>query len=276
MIKVAAIYVYPVKSLAGIDVKKARVEPRGLQWDRRWMLVDVNGQFLSQRTLPILGGLQPELTENHLVIHDLKNGKESLTIPLLTSTKESAKVVIWDDTVNAVTVSEEADKWFSDYLGQPCRLVFMDEAAKRKTDPRYALSTQDEVSFADGYPLLMLSESALDLLNSKCPEPMQVARFRPNVLLSGCKPHEEDEWRDIQIGSVDFTGVKPCARCVMTTIHPKTLVKSAEPLATLTGYRKRGNKIFFGENFIPHQSGMIQVGDEVVVNTRKAAFQNLQ
>lgn len=276
MIKVSAIYIYPVKSLTGIEVRQAEVEARGLQWDRRWMLVDGQGQFLSQRSLPMLGGLQPELTNNHLIIHDVKGARESLAIPLKPDAHETLEVVIWDDTVNAVAVSEAADQWFSEYLGQVCRLVYMNEKAQRKTDPRYALSTQDEVSFADGYPLMMLSESAMELLNSKCPEPMQVARFRPNVLLTGCNAHEEDEWAEIQMGEVSFTGVKPCARCVMTTIHPKTLIKSAEPLATLTGYRKKGNKILFGENFIPHEMGTIRVGDEVLVHSRKPAFQPMQ
>jgi hypothetical protein len=169
-------------------------------------------------------------------------------------------VTIWDDTCPAKPVSLAADEWFSNVLGMKCRLMYMHDDSVRQADQRYAISETDKVSFADGYPYLMISEESLALLNDKLEAPVDMRRFRPSIVFKGGKPHEEDEIRKVFCNGMELYGVKPCARCVMTTVDPDTSEKGKEPLKTLSTYRQVGNKILFGENFIATSEGELKVG----------------
>lgn len=263
------INIYPVKSLGGISVTEAVIEEKGLQYDRRWMLVDENGDFLSQREYPRMATFKMSLTENGLgVTHD----NDYLEIPFEPLSKEKIKVRIWNDVTDGVLYPEEINAWFSRHLAKDCRLVKMQEESRREVDPEYAIrQNRDVVSFADGYPFLLIGESSLDDLNSRLDQPVPMNRFRPNFVVSGAEPFAEGNWKQVRIGEAVFHLVKPCARCVMTTIDQKTGLSDApEPLKTLSKYRlvkKNGkNKILFGENLIAETVGKtIRLGDKVEV-----------
>lgn len=268
----SGLYVYPIKSLGGVAVSQAEVTKHGLKHDRRWMLTDAEGRFLSQREHPEMALLQVNILPEALVISHKIKSLDALTVPLpLQDTYHTQRlsVQIWDDTVEAEGVSPEADAWFSEVLGRACQLVYMPQGVERRVDAAYALNSEDITSFSDGYPMLIIGQSSLDLLNSKLDEPLPINRFRPNLVFVGAPPHDEDHWYEFWVGIVQFFGVKPCARCVMTTIDQQTGEKNAEPLRTLNTYRKQGNKILFGQNLIPGVSGSIRVGDAVEVLSRR-------
>lgn len=271
MIKIESLHIYPIKSLAGIHLQESRVTQRGLAFDRRWMLVDEKNQFISQREKPSLALLQPQIKGNQMLIHDRKAEKEALVFDLEEPNTKPEQVIIWDDTVLAKPLSDEVNQWFSEYLQTKVRLFHMHEEGIRPADPRYAITANDKVSFADGYPILMLSQASLELLNSKLETPLSIDRFRPNIFVSGTKAHEEDTLKEINIRDQKFYGVKPCARCTITTIDQDSAKLGIEPLKTLATYRKTANKILFGENFIPRKEGELKIGDVIEVRERKAS-----
>ncbi|MCF0073477.1 MOSC domain-containing protein [Dyadobacter sp. CY261] len=260
------IWIYPVKSLGGIRLTKALTEERGLQYDRRWMVIDEENVFITQRVHLQMALIDVALLENGLKIFLRNNPEDSVTVPYEPATALPVTVKVWDDTVEAVTVSEEADAWLSHQLGLNLRLVMMPESTQRKADPRYA-EHNENVSFADGFPYLVISQASLDELNGRLAEPITMRRFRPNFVISGTEPFAEDQWKHISIGNLRFEVVKPCARCVLTTINPETAVKGPEPLKTLASYRRNGNKILFGQNVTVRDFGEIKEGDQVVVHT---------
>lgn len=263
--KLSALYVYPVKSLAGIALSTARAEVRGLAFDRRWMLVDEAGEFLSQRELPAMALLQPELEDGCLSIRDRQERLSPLVINLPPyDGPADLPVRIWDDQVTAQTVDPEADAWFSKALGLTCRLVYLPDHSFRPVDPQYGLPG-DHVSFADGYPFLIIGESSLSDLNGRLPAPVPMDRFRPNLVFSGGAPYEEEHWKGFRIGDVAFRGAKVCGRCQVTTIDQATGETGKEPLRTLAAYRREGNKIKFGLNACldSPSGGILRVGDSV-------------
>ncbi len=262
MLSLSAIYIYPIKGLAGISLPSSQVEERGLQYDRRWMLVDDTHTFLTQRKYPQMALLTVQLTSKGLRVQ--APGKADLLIPL-GATGEKLRVTVWDDTCEAETVNTVADNWFSEALGVFCRLVYMPDHSIRPVDSRYAVA-DNYVSFADAYPFLVISEESLADLNGRLAEPVPMNRFRPTLVVKGATPFAEDTWYRFRIGECIFYGVKPCARCVVTTIDQETAEKGKEPLKTLSIYRQRGHKILFGQNVIFGREGSkIQVGDEVEV-----------
>ena len=256
------LYIYPIKSLRGIRVAEAKVEERGFNLDRRWMLIDESGKFISQRTFPIMALLSVEIGEDSLTVFHVSNPEESIEILFEEEVEEKVSVTVWDDEVPAKRVSAEIDEWFSKVLGINVSLVKMPLSTERKVDPRYAVNGES-VSFADGMPYLLIGQKSLMDLNNKLQEPIPMNRFRPNIVFSGGEPFIEDSLKEIRIGEVKFQIVKPCARCVMTTIDQATGTKAAEPLKTLASYRKVGNKIFFGQNVVALSEGTIKVGDEL-------------
>ena len=263
MLTLSELWVYPIKSLAGISLSTALAKPLGLEYDRRWMLVDTDGRFVSQRTFPRMAMLELALDQTGLCVWHREQPDDTLLIPYQTVSSEAIRVEIWDDTVEALLVSEAADRWFSEKLGTLLRLVFMPEAPRRAVDPRYA-PAHDHVSFADGYPYLVISQASLDDLNSRLPEPIGMQRFRPNLVVQGALPYAEDTWTNFRIGDVVFRAVKPCARCVLTTLDPVSLKKGPEPLKTLATYRKQDNKILLGMNtLLVGQEGLLWVGDPI-------------
>ena len=211
-----------------------------------------------------------ELTPQHLRVYHRHRPDDVLEIGLEAESAERMDVTVWDDTVSAATVSAEADQWFSRVMGFPCQLVRMPEATRRPVDSKYA-QLDDVVSFADAYPCLLVGEESLGELNRRLPEPLDMIRFRPNLIVEGTLPYEEDTWYQFRIGGHHFYGVKPCARCVLTTIDPQTGQKGKEPLRTLATYRSLNNKIYFGQNAIPASLGTLRVGQPVEVVERRAA-----
>lgn len=260
-IKIKSIHIYPIKSLKGIELSSSEVERRGLKYDRRWMLVDEQGRFISQRENHQLALLKTSINQDILTVTDLTGSQDPLTYEMSEPDSEPIEVSIWDDQCLAKPLDQEVNEWFSRFMGKSVRLVYMHDESNRPADPRYAISKSDQVSFADGYPILILSQASLDLLSEKVGETIPANRFRPNILIDGLEAHAEDELRKVSINQVQLAGVKPCARCVMITIDQQTGEKGKEPMKTLNTYRKKGNKILFGYNFIPTELGEISVGD---------------
>ncbi|MBC6368451.1 MOSC domain-containing protein [Algoriphagus sp. AK58] len=257
------IFIYPIKSLGGIRLEEARVEEKGFQYDRRWMLIDKAGRFVSQREFSSLALLQVEIQENGLLVFHKKQAQKSLFIPFDLAKGPDVPVVIWDDQVIGKVVSESVGRWFSDFLGFDVDLVVMPESSQRKVDPRYAVNGES-VSFADGMPYLIIGQSSLNELNSRLESHVPMNRFRPNLVFSGGEPYLEDKLRKIRIGSVEFQIVKPCARCVLTTVDQETGEKGKEPLKTLATYRTVNNKVMFGQNVVALSGGCVKIGDELI------------
>jgi uncharacterized protein YcbX len=263
------INIYPVKSLKGIPLESAVVEERGFQFDRRWMLVDAGGWFFTQREVPRMATVKIDVGVDGMKAS--RNGS-SIDVPLEAGTGEIAEVTVWNDTVTAEYYPQEIHRWFTDALGVECRLVQMGDS-RRPIEREYAVTPGDVVSFADAYPFLLIGEGSLADLNSRLADPVPMNRFRPNLVVAGSGPFEEDTWKRIRIGSTEFHVVKPCARCVLTTVDQVRGEKTGkEPLATLSAYRNRDGKVLFGQNLIADESGgTVRVGDQVEVLERKKA-----
>ena len=262
MPEVISIHIYPIKATQRLDLDETVVEARGLAHDRRWMLVDENGMFLTQRNHARLALIRAQVRVQQLSLQAPL--MEPLTVPFPGRDAVRLPVQIWRDTVTAAVAVPVAHDWFSRFLGFPCRLVYMDDAAVRPVDPAYDTGG-DVVSFADGYPLLLTSEASLADLNTRLDAPIPMTRFRPNLVVAGFEAFAEDRWHRVRIGAMVFHVVKPCARCVVTTIDQQTATPGKEPLRTLSRFRKQDGKVYFGENLIPEQPGVVRVGDPVEV-----------
>jgi uncharacterized protein len=273
MLSISQLYIYPIKSLGGIAVSTALVKDRGLENDRRFMLVDGNGLFLTQRERPSMALLRTSIQGLELIVWHKDHQSGRLRLPLVPEPALSTTTVkVWDDYCEAQYVSDEADKWFTEKLNSLCRLLYMPESTKRMVDPVYALSN-DITSFSDGYPVLLIGQSSLDDLNSRMNEVLPMDRFRPNIVMAGGQPFEEDSMEQFSVNGVNFYGVKLCARCVVTTTNQETGVMGKEPLKTLATYRMANNKVYFGQNVLCEGEGVIRSGDEIVVLKRKQGLQ---
>jgi uncharacterized protein YcbX len=262
LLTVQDIFIYPIKSLGGIRLSEAVVEERGFQYDRRWMLVDDSGVFLSQRKYPRMALLSVELKAEELRVFSKHEPDRCVNVPLNFASGPEISVTIWDDQVTAKKVHEDLDQWFSDFLEFSVSLVLMPDTTHRKVDERYAVNSES-VSFADGMPYLMIGQASLDDLNSRMETPVPMDRFRPNIVFSGGSPYLEDSLRKIKVGELELQIVKPCARCVMTTVDQQSGIKEKEPLKTLASYRTINRKIYFGQNVVALQTGKIRVGDPI-------------
>lgn len=258
------IYIYPIKSLGGVRVEEAWVEERGFLHDRRWMLVDPDGTFITQRKNPQLALLQVVMAKEALLVFDKNDRASQIRIPFDKSTSEQMEVTVWDDVMMAEKVGGEYDKWFQKKLGMKVFLVKMPQTTQRKVDPKYA-KNGEIVSFADGMPYLLIGQSSLQELNSKLTDPIPMDRFRPNIVFSGGRAFCEDEMNSVRIGEVEFGIIKPCARCVLTTVDQETGKKGKEPLATLASFRTKNNKVLFGQNMVALSLGKVKVGDSLIV-----------
>jgi uncharacterized protein YcbX len=256
------IYIYPVKSLAGIRVEHWDVVETGLKYDRQWMLIDEQGQFLSQRRLPKMALIQTRVSESELILS--AENFADLHLPLESKGGAIIPSIVWEDYCDALHVSNIADAWFSDVLQMPCKLVYLPTQTKRGVDLKYA-NEADRVAFSDGFPFLIVSENSLNSLNSQLENPVEMARFRPNLVISNCEAYAEDFWREIQIGSINFRLPKPCSRCSVPAINPHTAEVGKEPLTTLNRLRKMNGKIYFGQNALHDSCGDLKIGDAVTV-----------
>lgn len=262
------INVYPIKSLGGISLKSSMVENRGLQYDRRWMLVNEKNKFLTQREFPKMAMVDVEILKDGLSV---AADNKTLEVSFLPNSDETASVKIWSSRCRARVYEKEINDWFSSVLQTDCKLVLMPVESIRKVNYFYAVHKDDAVSFADGYPVLLAGESSLVNLNSRLETPVPMNRFRPNLVVQGSEAFAEDGWKQIKIGDAIFHVVKPCGRCVITTIDQETGEKQGtEPLKTLAAFRipKRSvkKKILFGQNLIAENVGaVLNVGDAVEV-----------
>jgi uncharacterized protein YcbX len=268
------INIYPIKSLAGIALKESKIERRGLEFDRRWMLIDENNKFLTQREFPKMAAIKTGILPDGLQV---SSGGSSLEFAFEPQSGETKPVKIWSSRCRAKIYESAVNEWFSDVLRINCRLALMPEETRRRVNYFYAVNKDDHVSFADGYPFLLIGENSLAELNSRLEEPLPMNRFRPNFVVAEAEGFAEDSWKKIRIGAGVFHVVKPCARCVMTTIEQTTGEKDGkEPLKTLAGFRipKRSvkKKILFGQNLIAENAGgVLRVGDSFeILETKRA------
>ena len=257
-ITLSSITLYPVKSLAGISVNSWPVIRTGLKYDRQWMLIDADRQFLSQRKLPQMALIKTALTDTHLILS--AEGRDDLLLALAPVGGDVIDSQIWADLCAAISVSAEADHWLSDFLKRDCRLVYQPETLLRPVDAYYGLPT-DTVAFSDGFPFLLISENSLVSLNNEMALDLPMTRFRPNLVVAGCDAYAEDSWREISIGAIDFRLPKPCSRCSVVVIDTENAEIGQEPLRTLNLTRKWQNKVYFGQNALHDQQGQLTVGD---------------
>jgi len=263
MLQISALYIYPIKSLGGIAVSSAQITDRGLQHDRRWMLIDSSNRFISQREHPEMALLRPAITAEGLVVTNLID-HSTLIIPYQPLTDEFTEVTVWDDTTSGQLVSDVADEWFSRVLGEPCRLVYMPDHIHRGVDTNYAPEGKI-TSFSDAYPFLVISQASIDDLSERTGQPIPMDRFRPNIVFTGGTAYMEDEMAHFTVGDIHFYGVKICARCPIPGIDQNTAQRGKEPLRTMAGYRRKNNKVYLGQNLIHSGDGSLQVGDEITV-----------
>lgn len=257
------IYIYPVKSLGGIALKEAEVTDRGLKYDHRWMVVDQNNKFFTQRTHPQMALVAVDIKQDNLIFRN-KKSSEQFEIKLDESDGKKLSVIVWDDTVEALHVNSMIDEWLSQTLNVKCKLVYMPFEANRYVDKQYA-ANNEITSFSDAYPFLIIGQSSLDDLNNRLMEKVPINRFRPNFVFTGGFPFEEDVMKKFKIGEVIFYGVKPCSRCVVTTVNQDTAEKKEEPLKTLSSYRSFNHKVMFGMNLLHEGTGRVKVGDNLEV-----------
>jgi uncharacterized protein YcbX len=265
LLSVSQLFIYPIKSLHGIAIRSANITDRGLQHDRRFLLIDKNNRFLTQREFPKMALLQTAIEEDHLMVFQKDSFENRLVLPLVPGkVGEKTSVKIWDDDCDAQFISEQADDWFSGQLNADCRLVYMPDSTERKVDKKYAIH-DDITNFSDGYPILIIGHASLDDLNNRLTESLPINRFRPNIVFTGGIPYEEDGMEHFRINDLDFYGVKPSARCVVTTTNQETGIAGKEPLKTLATYRSKNNKVYFGQNVLMKGQGKINVGDPIEI-----------
>lgn len=250
------IFIYPIKSAKGMPVPETQVDNSGPLQDRRWMLVDEHGLFLSQRELPRIVLIEPRFEGPDLVV--TAPGMSPLVIRRWSGEGDWIPVQIWRDHLKLPHPDPSYSEWFSSFLGRPCRLVHLPDEVIRPIEPPFD-SPKWRVSLADAYPLLILTEASLDLLNTKLTSPIGMERFRPSLVIAGATPHAEDTWTHLQIGSVRLAIVKPCARCSTVLVDPATAKTDIEPLRTLAQYRRMPRSVMFAQNALVITPGQLRV-----------------
>ncbi len=268
MFIVSDIYIYPIKSLGGFSVTEAMVTATGFQHDRRWMLVDKDAKFMTQRQVAAMALLQTAITTEGVYVYHKQHPEMNITIPFLLSPASIKQVKVWKDMCEAWCYDDIIiNSWFSEMLETECELVYMQDDTKRMVDTDYA-KNNEVTSFSDGYPFLIIGQSSLDELNRKLEKPLPIDRFRPNIVFTSGEPHAEDSWKHITINAIDFYGVKTCGRCIVTTIDQQTAVAGKEPLKTLASYRTVDSKVKFGMNLLHKGEGVIKVGQKIKIHNQ--------
>ena len=271
--KVSSIHIYPIKSIAGITLPEASVEEIGLAFDRRFIVSDLSGEFITARTEPKLCLVKATLLAQGIEL--LAPNMPKLTLLYDEFNDEYNEVSVWGDVVAGQLCSNKANQWFSEYLQRPYKLLFFGDHSLRERKPN--TNNARKLAFSDGYPILLISQASLDNLNEKLLSKQQssisMAQFRPNIVVDNCLPFAEDGWQHISIGEVEFKVSKPCERCIFTTINPSSGEVNAqqEPLRTLKSYRQSQNgEVLFGQNLIALNSGNIYQGDKLTVLGKKS------
>lgn len=265
--RIDSLHIYPIKSIAGVTRDSVTVQKRGFEHDRRYVLVDAEHRFLTGRQVPDLVLINATQDDDAWTLD--APGQQSLRIASPPDETEEHTITVWRDEVAAKPVGAEADAWFSDYLGAPCHLMYQHAGGHRPVAPTDRTEQGDEVSFADGYPVLLIGTASLVDLNSRLASPVAMTRFRTNIVADTATPFVEDQWQRIRIGDVTFDVAKRCARCVFTTIDPLSGQKdpAGEPLATLRGYRldRDARGVMFGVNLVARNNGRIGVSQPIEV-----------
>ena len=277
---ISEINIYPIKSLAGISVEAAMVEERGLRYDRRWMLTTPDGMFFTQREFPRMATLSVWIEEDGSGLGVAADRFGDVFVPMEADSPIRQQVTIWGSVCEGAVYGAALNEWFSDVLGTNCQLVKMPEDTCRSINPRFDRGG-DIVSFADGYPLMVLSEASLADLNSRLETPLPMNRFRPNLVIAGADAFAEDDWKSVRIGDAEFRSTKLCERCVITTVdQARGEFAGKDPLKTLATYRigknvipdryeslgVGANAVLFGQNLVGESVGeSISVGDEITV-----------
>ena len=266
MTHISQLAIYPIKSCAQVRVDNAHVDSFGLYMDRRWMVIDEKGHFITQRDIPMMCLINPTLSDNGLLLNapDMQS-----CIVKIQDQNEMRLVSVWLDQCQAIDCGDEAANWLTTYLKTKCRLVFFPEDEVRQVDLNYA-NQGDKAAFSDGFPFLLISEASLEDLNQRIKQStdniaIEMRRFRPNIVVAGCDAFSEDSWKKVQIGDMLLRVVKPCSRCVIPSIDPDTGIRGDEPLNTLKEYRKKDKKIFFGQNVIAESVGRLEVGMPITI-----------
>ena len=257
----SGISIYPVKSLAGVELSTVTIDGFGPAGDRRWLVTNAAGRFLTQREHPGMALLKALPQQDALT---LQAGQDAITVPVPGVKARERLVQVWDDHVRARDAGDDTADWLSERLGQPCRLFYMPDDAVRLVDGLYAQGGES-VSFADGFPILLISQASLDDLNTRLPSPVPMNRFRPNLVVDGCEAFAEDEWKLIRVGDMAFKVAKPCSRCVMPSIVQETAERDPHINRALAAYRRVDGNIFFGQNLLYEQCGELNVGDAIEV-----------
>ncbi|WP_374334512.1 MOSC domain-containing protein [Leeia sp.] len=257
----AALHHYPVKSCAGQPLSEADVSPLGLPFDRHWMLALPDGQFITGRDYPLL--VRVTVVANAAGLQLSAPGMPPLQVSPADCTTP-VQTGVWRYQFSAWGGCQVANTWFSEYLQTACQLLYIGAETQRWHDRMEAVP----LSFADGYPLLLIGQGSLDDLNSRLAQPVGMANFRPNLVIAESNAYEEDYWQRIRIGEVEFFNPKPCSRCIFTTVDPATGEKAAsgEPLATLSQYRMiEPHGVCFGINLVVSKPGTLRIGDPLEV-----------
>lgn len=264
-ITLTGLFVYPVKGARGIALESARATSTGLEHDRRFMIVDARGEFLTQREHPEIALVETAIDQDKLVLR--APGLEAIRVPLRPEGPRDRNARVWGDQTRAVSAGDEIAAYFSTYLKKPAELVYMPDDEMRLVDESYA-RRGERVAFADGFPYLLTTEGSLDDLNARLPAAVPMDRFRANFVVRGTPPWAEDAWTCLSIGSAVFFVVKPCSRCSVITVDQATGVRGKDPLATLATFRSRANKVYFGWNLVAETQGEVRVGDAVTLLSR--------
>lgn len=266
-INLSGLNIYPLKSAKAIQLQASRVEDKGLVFDRRWVVTDRQGQFITGRTQPKLALIGCQQTEGGIIL--TAPGMPELLLNIADFSDYYTNVTVWGTVILGQRCSAQADDWLSCWLGIDCQLCYFGDRSQRKVK-----NTDKTVGFADGYPLLLISQASLDELNRRCSKSIAMSQFRPNLVVSGCEPFAEDGWKRIKIGDAEFEIVKPCVRCIFTTLNPDSTEYDGqrEPLTTLSRFRQDAQgHIYFGQNLLALNDAEIKLGDKMTVLEYRSA-----
>ncbi|MDE2727518.1 MAG: MOSC domain-containing protein [Gemmatimonadota bacterium] len=270
---ISSLHVYPVKSCAGHELTRAELDTRGIRDDRSWIVVGDGGGpsgMLTQREAPALALVQPALSSGGLALS--APGMEDLTVPRIEDGL-TRNVDVWGDLCDGIDQGDDAAEWFSTYLDVSCHLLYFKPDFVRPVDPDYAARPGDQVGFADGFPLLVISEASLADLNARLETPIRMNRFRPNVVVADSPPYAEDTWKHIRVGEMEIDLVKPCGRCATTLVEQESGTPGKEPLRTLAAYRKFDRPApSFGYNAVHRSPGVLEAGMAIqILDVRESA-----
>ncbi len=262
MITIASLHIYPLKSGRGLSLDHVDLDHFGPRDDRRWMVTDADGGFVTQREIPKLCMIGAVPSEEAVTLS--APNLAPLVVPRPAPGSPTRRMTIWGDVTDGVDLGATAAEWISQALGASFRLAYIPDDGFRRTDPEYD-PVGARVSFADGFPLLVIGEASLEDLNRRLETPLPMNRFRPNLVVRGSAPFAEDQWRGFSVGGIRFEGLKLCARCPITTTDQDTGVRSKEPLRALAGFRKHTKGVMFGMNVAHRGTGTLRVGDQIIV-----------